>query len=39
MYEQSLVFLALRQRPGSEAKLAEMREEIIRLYSTIQSLT
>jgi hypothetical protein len=39
MYEQSLVFLALRARPGCEAKLAEMREQIIRLYSTIQSLT
>ncbi len=38
MYEQSLVYLALRTRPGSEASLAETRERIIRLYSRIQSL-
>ena len=38
MYEQSLVFLALRTRPGSEAKLAEMRETILRIYNEIQSL-
>jgi hypothetical protein len=38
MYEQSLVFLALRTRPGCEAKLAETREKIIRIYYQIQSL-
>lgn len=31
IYEQSLVFLALRTGPGSEARLAETRERIIRI--------
>jgi hypothetical protein len=38
IYEQSLVFLALRTRPGYEAKLAETRERIMRIYSRIQTL-
>ncbi len=38
MYEQSLVYLALRTRPGCEAKLAETRERIIMIYIRIQSL-
>lgn len=38
MYEQSLLYLALRTRPGCEAKLAETRERIIRLYSRLQLL-
>ncbi|MFZ0928375.1 MAG: hypothetical protein WAN11_07230 [Syntrophobacteraceae bacterium] len=37
MYEQSLLFLAMKTRPGCEVKLAETRERIIRLYNTIQS--
>jgi len=37
MYEQSLLFLAMRTRPGCEAKLAETRERVIRLFSRIQS--
>jgi hypothetical protein len=39
MYEQSLLYLALRTRPDCEAKLAETRERIIRIYSRIQSLS
>lgn len=38
IYEQSLVFLALRTRPGAEAQLAEARERIIRIYRRLQSL-
>ena len=38
IYEQSLVFLAMRTRPGYEAKLAETRERIMRIYSRIQTL-
>jgi len=38
IYEQSLVFLALKTRPGCEAKLAETRERIIRIYHRIQTL-
>jgi hypothetical protein len=38
IYEQSLVFLALRTRPGYEAKLAETRERIMRIYFRIQTL-
>ena len=38
IYEQSLVFLALRTRPGYEAKLAETRERIIQVYRMIQTL-
>lgn len=38
MYEESLVYLALRTWPGCEAKLAETRERIILIYRRIQSL-
>ncbi len=38
IYEQSLVFLALRTRPGCEAKLAETRDRIMRIYRRIQTL-
>jgi hypothetical protein len=38
MYEQSLVFLALRNHPDYGARLAETREQIIRIYSRIQTL-
>jgi hypothetical protein len=38
MYEQSLVFLALRNHPDYRARLAETREQIIRIYSRIQTL-
>lgn len=38
IYEQSLVFLALRTRPGSEAQLAEARDRIIQIYSRLQTL-
>ncbi len=38
MYEQSLVFLALRTRPGSEAQLAQTRRRIIRIYHRLQSM-
>ena len=38
MYEQSLVFLALRTDPDGDAALAETRELIMRLYSEIQDL-
>ncbi|MGO9022165.1 MAG: hypothetical protein ACLQVJ_27830 [Syntrophobacteraceae bacterium] len=37
IYEQSLLFLAMKTRPGCETKLAETRERIIRLYNTIRS--
>jgi hypothetical protein len=37
MYEQSILFLAMRTRPGCEAELAKTRERIIRLYNRIQS--
>jgi len=39
IYEQSLIFLALRTRPGYEAKLAETRERIMSLYSRVQTLS
>jgi len=38
MYEQSLVFLALRNHPDYGARLAETREKIIRIYCRIQTL-
>ena len=38
MYEQSLVFLALRTYPEGETELAQTRELIMRLYSEIQNL-
>jgi len=38
MYEQSLVFLALRNHPDYGARLAETRERIIRIYCRIQTL-
>jgi hypothetical protein len=38
IYMQSLVFLALRTRPGYEAKLAETRERIMRIYRRLQTL-
>jgi hypothetical protein len=38
IYEQSLLFLALRTRPGFEAKLAETQERIMRLYRMVQTL-
>ncbi len=37
LYEQSLLFLAMKTCPGCEAKLAETRERIIRVYNRIQS--
>ena len=39
MYEQSLMFLALRNHPDYGAKLSATRERIIRIYCKIQSLT
>jgi hypothetical protein len=39
MYVESLVFLALKTRPGFEAELAETRERIIRIYAIIQALS
>jgi len=38
IYEQSLVFLALRTRPDCEAKLAETRDRILKTYRQIQTL-
>ncbi len=38
MYVQSLVFLALRNHPDYGARLAETREQIIRIYCRIQTL-
>ncbi len=38
MYEQSLMFLALRNHPDYGARLAETREQIIRIYCRIQTL-
>lgn len=38
MYEQSLVFLALRTSPGGDAELAQTRDLIMRLYSEIQNM-
>ncbi len=38
MYEQSLLFLALRSYPDCGARLAATREQIIDLYSQIQNL-
>jgi hypothetical protein len=38
IYEQSLVFLALRTRPGCEVKLAETRDRIMQIYRMIQTL-
>jgi hypothetical protein len=38
MYEQSLVFLALKKHPDHWAKLAEARDQIIRIYGKIQTL-
>ncbi len=38
MYEQSLVFLALRTHPDYKAKLVETRERIIQIYGKIQTL-
>ena len=39
MYEQSLVFLALRNHPDYGASLAAAREQIIRIYVRLQTLT
>lgn len=38
LYEQSLLFLALRTSPNGGAALAEKRELIMWIYSRIQSL-
>jgi hypothetical protein len=38
MYEQSLVFLALRTQPDGDAQIAETRDLIMRIYSEIQTL-
>jgi hypothetical protein len=38
IYEQSLVFLALRTHPDCDAVLAETRELIMRLYREIHDL-
>jgi hypothetical protein len=38
MYEQSLLFLALRSYPDSGVRLAAARQHIIDLYSRIQNL-
>jgi hypothetical protein len=38
MYEQSLVFLALRTLPDGEAQIAQAREMIMRIYNEIQTL-
>lgn len=38
MYELGLIFLALRTRPGCEARLAEIRKQIIRIYGRIRSM-
>lgn len=39
MYEQILLFHALKTRPDCEVELAETRQRIIRIYSRIQALT
>ena len=38
MYEQSLVFLALRTHPDGDERLAETRELIMRIYNQLQTL-
>ncbi len=38
MYEQSLIFLALRTSPDGEAALVETRALILWLYSRIKTL-
>ena len=38
MYEQSLLFQALRTSPGGGATLAKTRELILCIYSRIQTL-
>ncbi len=38
MYEQSLVFIAMRTSPDCGARLAETRELIMQIYSEIQTL-
>jgi len=39
LYEESQLFLVLRERPDSEAELAETRERIIRIYNRIKALS
>lgn len=37
-YEQSLLFLALRTAPDSEAALAKTRELVVSIYNRIRTL-